>query len=78
MAVEQSRSALAGLGLRVSDPDEGLAYGVGILRPSTRVRGLSPRDRACLAQARASGLPALTADRGWLSLDLGVMFEAIR
>ena len=78
MAVEDIRLALAGLALRIADLDEGLAYDVGLLRPSTRARGLSLGDRACLAQARKSGLPALTADRDWLPLDLGVEVEAIR
>jgi PIN domain nuclease of toxin-antitoxin system len=44
----------------------------------TRHLGLSLGDRACLALARRLGLPALTADRSWLELDLGVQIEAIR
>ena len=78
MPVEDIRLALAGLGLQIADLDEGLAYDVGFLRPATRARGLSLGDRACLAQARKSGLPALTADRGWLALHLGVEVEGIR
>ena len=78
MAVDDIRLALSGLGLRIADLDEGLAYVVGLLRPSTRARGLSLGDRACLAQAKRSALPALTADRDWLSLDLGLEIEAIR
>ena len=78
MTAEDIRMALSGLGLRIADMDEKLAYEVGMLRPSTRSRGLSLGDRACLAQARKSGLPAVTADREWLSLDVGVEVEAIR
>ncbi|MBA2460342.1 MAG: type II toxin-antitoxin system VapC family toxin [Actinobacteria bacterium] len=44
----------------------------------TRQLGLSLGDRACLALARRLGLPALTADRAWLDLDVGVEVQAIR
>ena len=44
----------------------------------TRQRGLSLGDRACLGLARRLGLPALTADRAWLDVDLGVEVRAIR
>ena len=40
--------------------------------------GLSLGDRACLGLARRLGRPALTADRAWLDLDLGVEIRAIR
>lgn len=48
------------------------------LVPTTRPLGLSLADRACLALAIERGLPALTADRAWLGLDLGVRIECIR
>jgi PIN domain nuclease of toxin-antitoxin system len=48
------------------------------LRPATKARGLSLGDRACLALGLARRLPVLTADREWLSLDLGVEVRAIR
>lgn len=40
--------------------------------------GLSLGDRACLALARALGAVALTADRVWASIDIGVTVELIR
>ena len=40
--------------------------------------GLSLGDRACLALASRLDRPALTADRLWLELDLGVEIQAIR
>ena len=44
----------------------------------TSMRGLSLGDRACLALAAARGIPALTADRTWLELDVGVAVESVR
>ena len=45
---------------------------------ATRHLGLSLGDRACLGLARRLERPALTADRAWLDLDLGVEIRAIR
>ena len=47
------------------------AFAAGLLRPATRAAGLSLGDRACIALGRRSGLPVLTADIAWTSLDLG-------
>jgi ribonuclease VapC len=45
---------------------------------ATRHLGLSLGDRACLGLARRLGQPALTADRAWLDLDVGVEIRTIR
>jgi len=58
--------------------DPALALEVARLEPLTRAAGLSLGDRACLALARVSGLPALTADRAWLGLDVGVEVRCVR
>jgi ribonuclease VapC len=55
-----------------------LARRVGELQAATRHLGLSLGDRACLALAEREGLPALTAERRWAQLDLGVAVELIR
>ena len=44
----------------------------------TRAQGLSLGDRACLALALRLGLPALTTDRAWVELDVGVAVRAAR
>lgn len=45
---------------------------------ATRPLGLSLGDRACLALALERGIPALTADRAWKNLPLGVAVEFVR
>lgn len=63
---------IAELDLPVIAFDETLAMAAGKLRNRTRNLGLSLGDRACLALALARGLPAVTTDRGWSALDIGV------
>lgn len=70
--------ALDPLGIAIADFDTGLAYAAGFLRPTTRTAGLSVGDRACLALAQHLALPALTADRAWASLSLGITITVIR
>ena len=44
----------------------------------TKAWGLSIGDRASLALALRLGLPAVTTDRSWLELELGVDVECLR
>lgn len=46
--------------------------------PQTRGLGLSLADRACLALALRLGLPAITADRAWAQLHIGVEIRLVR
>ena len=69
---------LDGLELTVVAFDADLALDAGVLRASTRARGLSLGDRACLALARRTGFRALTCDGAWAGLDLGVDVEVVR
>ena len=45
---------------------------------STRKAGLSLADRACLALALDLGATAVTADRAWAKVDVGVEVKVIR
>jgi len=70
--------SLDGLHLEVISFDSDLAYAAARLRRRTRVRGLSLGDRACLALARAMDAAAITADRSWAELDLGIDVVSVR
>ncbi|WP_298961033.1 type II toxin-antitoxin system VapC family toxin [uncultured Methylobacterium sp.] len=70
--------ALDHLHLTVVEFDRAQAVEAGALRRDTREAGLSFGDRACLALAKSKGLVALTADRPWIDLDLGVAIECVR
>ncbi len=54
------------------------AASVAFEREATREQGLSLGDRACLALARRLTLPALTADRVWVGLEIGIEIRLIR
>lgn len=70
--------SLDSLGLKIVEFDVSLAYQTGFLRPLTKRSGLSLGDRACLALAQHLNLPALTADKAWQGLSLGVTIQIIR
>jgi ribonuclease VapC len=69
---------LVRLDLGVMPVDEDLAYAAGLLRPATRVLGLSLADRFCIALARRLGAVALTTDQAWGRLEIGVTVELLR
>lgn len=61
------------------DPGVGTdAADVARLRPLTRAHGLSLGDRYCLTLARRLGRPALTADRAWRAVQVGVEIHVLR
>lgn len=78
MPDDSIRLTIDSLRLRVVPFDGRQAYEAGVLRRTTRHVGLSLGDRACLALAAAMRLPALTADRAWADLDIGVEVQLIR
>jgi PIN domain nuclease of toxin-antitoxin system len=72
------KTVLGELGLTVIPFDEDLALRTGLLRPATSDYGLSLGDRACLALGQHLRRPALTADRMWKTVKLGVDIQMIR
>jgi PIN domain nuclease of toxin-antitoxin system len=78
MTDDDLREALDALDVAVYPFDRALAYRAGLLRVPTKAFGLSLGDRACLALAAELGLPALTADRAWAGLAVGIDIRLIR
>jgi ribonuclease VapC len=66
------------LSLMIAPFDRATALASGLLRPATREFGLSFADRACLATAAQLDMPAVTADRAWADINIGVRIELIR
>jgi ribonuclease VapC len=77
---EAVRQAIAAVGLTVIPADGPLAMAAGLMAQEAAAAGLSLGDRFCLALARQLGLPALTADRIWLTVAprLGVVVQSVR
>ena len=71
-------AGLSELDIVVVDMDRPQAERAGLLRREPRAIGLSLGDRACLALAQESGSIALTGDRAWAALTLGIEVELIR
>ncbi len=73
-----ARDDLLDAGLEFVPVSIGDAELAAVWQAPTRPLGLSLADRACLALAHRTRLPALTADRSWIDVDLGVDIELIR
>jgi ribonuclease VapC len=78
MLEEAIHESLDSLELDIVEFDTEFAYQAGLPRPLTKSAGLSLGDRACLALAQNLNLPALTADRAWDGLSLGIRVQVIR
>jgi len=78
MPRDEAEDVLGGLGLDVRPFDADSAWAAGSLRARTKAAGLSLGDRACLALAKALGVPALTADRAWAKVPGGVEVKLLR
>lgn len=66
------------LGVEIVAFDAAQASQAGELQSVLHRRNISLGDRACLALARMRSWPALTADRPWAALDIGVEVRLIR
>ena len=78
LSLSSIRPDLLALGLEVIDFGESIAFRAAEMRPSTRHVGLSLGDRACLATAATLGAIAVTSDRTWGRLNLGVKVRIVR
>ncbi len=63
---------------KVIDFDLSLALATASLRNASRSFGLSLGDRACLALAASKGAVAVTTDRSWEALQIGVRVMLVR
>ena len=72
------RQVLTPLGLEIASFDEEQSYQAGMMGLSTQDSGISLSDRACLSLAKMLGVIALTADRAWAGLSVGVKVRVIR
>ena len=78
MPSHATESMLDSLGVDIRPFDYESALASAALRASTRARGLSLGDRACLALAQSLDLPVITADRAWAGLSLGITIVVAR
>jgi PIN domain nuclease of toxin-antitoxin system len=78
LPLETARREIERLPLQVIPLAEEQAYLAASLRPATLAAGLSLADRACLALARMRQAVALTADRQWKAIEIGVEVVLIR
>ena len=78
MPDDRVKANIEALELTVAPFDGRLAIEAGLLRALTRSAGLSLGDRACLALARSLNATAVTTDRAWEALDIGVRIEFVR
>jgi ribonuclease VapC len=74
----EARKAIEDLEIETLPFGDALAYEVAALRSVTKHAGLSLGDRACLATAKSLGVRAITADRQWSRLRVGVQVQVIR
>ena len=77
-ALDAALDRLERMGIVWIDFDRELAIGAAALLLPTAPWGLSLGDRACLPLARLRHLPAVTADRAWAKLDIGIPIEVVR
>jgi ribonuclease VapC len=71
-------ASLAGLELTIFPFTEHHASLAAKMITTTRAKGLSFADRACLALAKEQQIAALTADTAWKDIDVGVDIVLVR
>jgi len=76
--VTRLRDDVEALGVRVVIFDADAAEATAELWAATTDQGLSLGDRACLALARTRRATAVTADRAWADVHVGVTVQVVR
>lgn len=78
--IDEAHGTIEELPVRIADLDLDLAMRAAALFPRTRAAGLSLGDRVCLALAQREGLPAVSADRAWVTIapELGIEIKSFR
>lgn len=76
--IDSIRADVETLGVTILPFDVDDAERAARLAPATAHAGLSLGGRACLALAQRLGVPAVTADRLWGQLELGIEIRVIR
>ncbi len=69
VSLDDARSAWSTVPLTIEPLTQEHALAAAWLRPRTRTLGLSLGDRCCLALGRTLGVPIVTAEHAWQSLD---------
>jgi PIN domain nuclease of toxin-antitoxin system len=78
LALADSTAALVGLPIVVVEFDRALAVAAGAMRTAQRRHDLSLGDCACLVLAQSRTGSAVTTDRTWSKLDLGIEVRLAR
>jgi len=78
MSEQDARESVELLNVEVVGFDVDRARLAAVLRPTTKKLGISLGDRSCLALALARRNTAVTAERVWSKLKIGVKIELIR
>ena len=77
-SADDAAAAFGRLGCEIAPVDAAMGREAGMLHEKTRGRGVSLGDRFCLSLSARMGLPAMSADRAWKSLGLGLEISLIR
>lgn len=78
MPEQDARESVELLNVEIVGFDADLARLAAVLRPKTKNLGLSLGDRSCLALALSRRNTAVTCERVWPKLKVGVKIELIR
>ena len=76
--VSQLRHEVEALGVHIATFDTQAAEATAYMWAATKTAGLSLGDRASLALAQSLGATAVTADKAWADVQVGVPVQLVR